>query len=267
MKSPALGSREYACRAVRLSCTTLLSCILCSALPLTCSDDPTTQAPRVTIHLPVGVLSEKVFVSYMLTGPFGGSSADTSPNPNVTSYSFSTSVEGKPARSAKIVVYAQGCKFKSFELELSPASDEDRYFECDPLPTLVLTGHFDPGQMALKNPEIRAYYLADWMLPYFGIYDGMVPQIDLGRAEFVGDPANGVFQISVPDVSRDPFVDKNSLPKTWEVARGSFDLRLWDVTSRNSLRHLRAKTDSSPVGGLAVKPSYPSVLEFTFEAH
>ena len=203
----------------------------------------------------------------MLVGSFGGYSGDLATRRDVTSYSFSTSVEGKPATAAKIVVYPQGCKFKSFELELSPTSDMDRYYECDPLPTLVLTGHFDPGQVALQNPEIRVYYLADWVLQYFGIYDGMVPQIDLGRAEFIGDPANGVFQISVPDVSRDPFVDKNSLPKTWEVGKGSFDLRLWDVTTRNSLRHLRAKTESSPVGGLAVKPTYPTILEFALEAH
>jgi hypothetical protein len=161
-------------------------------------------------------------------------------------------------------VYAPGCRFKSFELELSPTSDVDRFYECNPLPTVAMTGHFDPSQIAINNPEIRVYYLADWILWYFGVRDGMVPRIDLGRAEFVGDPANGLFQISLSDISSDPFVEENALPKTSEIAKGSFELLL---PSRNSVRHLRAKTDSSPLNGLAVKSNYPSVIEFTVEAH
>ena len=118
-----IGSWEYACGAVKkFSCAAFLSCVLWSALPLASRDDPTTQSPRVTIHFPVGVLSEKVFIAYQLVGPFGGFSQYISPHPDVTSYSFSTSVEGKPAASAKIVVYAPECKFKSFELELSPSA-------------------------------------------------------------------------------------------------------------------------------------------------
>jgi hypothetical protein len=263
-----IGSWEYACGAVKkFSCAAFLSCVLWSALPLASRDDPTTHPPRVTIHFPVGVLSEKVFIAYQLVGPFGGFSQDISPHPDVTSYSFSTSVEGKPAASAKIVAYAPECKFKSFELELSPTSDVDRYYECAPLPTLVVTGHFDPGQIALKNPKVRVFYLADWILSYFGVRDGMVPRIDFGGAEFVCDPVSGIFQINLPDISSDPFVEENSLPETLEIAKGSFELLLQDATNRNSVRHLRVKTDSSPIGELAVKPKYPSVIEFAVEEH
>ena len=95
----------------------------------------------------------------------------------------------------------------------------------------------------------------------------MVPRIDFGGAEFVCDPVSGIFQINLPDISSDPFVEENSLPKTLEIAKGSFELLLQDATNRNSVRHLRVKKDSSPIGELAVKPKHPSVIEFAVEEH
>jgi hypothetical protein len=95
--------------------------------------------PRILIELPDNIPSDSVWIRYLLSDP--GSSAEiVKREPNLRPYVIDARIGLKPARHAKIVIYAVGCQFKAYAIDLEGASDILKRFQCDSLPSKTVRG-------------------------------------------------------------------------------------------------------------------------------
>ena len=156
--------------------------------------------PAVSISLPANVPSETVQIRYFMSGSFGGYGGLIEPKPNLTAYEIEASTQGKPANELKILVYAAGCGFQTFELDLSQLTNSNEQFVCDRLPRTRISGEV-PGELMLNaNAQLSVHYMAFWANTFFGIKDGMVPDFQLVTA---APDADGHFLVDIPDFSAD----------------------------------------------------------------
>src|SRR5258708_39583577 len=159
------------------------------------------QYPRVTIILPEGIPSEKVVVQYVLYGSFGASGNFVPSRPNSRSLEIRTSIASKAANRIKMFVWAPGCKIATFEMALHNSSDIDEPFLCAFLPKVRLEGKIGSELRTKQNAEVSVIYSAEWACTFFGFFDCMIPQIQLGTAKL---DVNGTFAIEIPDFASDP---------------------------------------------------------------
>ena len=231
-----------------------VSIALLSASPATFAQS-VRSFPRVTITVPKDVPSEKVDIRYVLYGSFGGYGSYVRSTANSSSYPIHASVNGKAADHVKIIVWAPGCNFETFDIPLEEGSDIQQPFLCAPLPNTILTGQIRPLSLLRTKPaEVSIQYLAEWACDFFGLADCMVPQFDLGTVQPNDD---GVFEIELPDFSADP------------VASGSggwaeLCLVLREIKTWNHLAMLEPESEDlrSPGGALKLLPVYPRGMTF-----
>ena len=128
--------------------------------------------PRILIELPDSIRSEVVWIRYSLTGP-GSNGAIVKQETNLRRYVIDAIIEGEPAQQAKIVVYAPGCQFKAYAIDLDGVSDVSVRFQCDSLPSRTVHGFLDPAQIlsgklpAEKDLVISADFEPDWVCHFF----------------------------------------------------------------------------------------------------
>ncbi len=91
---------------------------------------PAAPAPRILIELPDNVPSDAVWIRYFLSGP-RSSGAIVKREPNLRRYVIDARIGVEPAQHAKIVVYAPGCQFKAYTIDLDGASDASEHFQCE----------------------------------------------------------------------------------------------------------------------------------------
>ena len=211
--------------------------------------------PAIKIHVPSWIPAEQINIRSILYGPFGTESREPVREPNAI-YAIPIVVKGQPAKNAKVVVWAPGCRIEKFEISLSRTADLQRFFLCDPLPTTRLVGFVQPASLLAKKPsEVSFRYLANWECRFFGFMDCTVPQIELGAAQ---PDATGRFEIDLPDFSDDPntkeFLDG-----------GELQITLREVGTLNHIANLEPQPRRlrTTAGGLRIAPSYPDELVFS----
>ena len=131
-----------------------------------------------------------------MTGPFGAYGGYIESKPDVISYTINGIFEGQDATAIKIVVYATGCDFKTFDLFLSENLNLQESFVCAALPKVSLSGQIPSELMEGRDAEIVITYMANWVNEFFGIMDGMVPQFQVAT---ISPDKNGTFQADLPD--------------------------------------------------------------------
>jgi hypothetical protein len=98
-------------------CTRIIGLLIAIVVANACafSQDvgpPAAPAPRILIELPDNIPSDSVWIRYLLSDP--GSSAEiVKREPNLRRYVIDARIGLKPARHAKIVIYAVGCQENS----------------------------------------------------------------------------------------------------------------------------------------------------------
>jgi hypothetical protein len=173
---------------------------------------PTAKPPRILIEIPDNIPSDSLWIRYALRGQ-GGNGGLVKQIPSLRSYAIEAMVGAKPAQHARVVVYAAGCQFKAYALDLNGTSDVSEHFKCDPLPTRTLHGFLPPSEIPPKNfPSENEFAVAgslspDWVCDFFlqgvggsclgsSIPLGLVGDLDLSN--------NGAFEITIPDFAQDP---------------------------------------------------------------
>lgn len=213
------------------------------------------QLPKVSIALPVDVPSEKVWVQYVLYGPFGAHGGNAARKPASQLIEILGTVDGKHAEQMKMFVWAPGCKIETFDVPIQESSDIHESFSCSPLSSITLVGRIKNGRLTDKKPaEVRVDYMAEWACGFFGLVDCMVPQVSLGTAS---PDAQGIFEIDVPDFSADPISSDST--------RGAeFQLVLREVKTWNLIAFLEPESETlrTPSRALKIVPSYPPNLAF-----
>jgi hypothetical protein len=209
----------------------------------------------ITIHAPSWIPPEQINIRSVLYGPFGAKSGEPVREPNAT-FGISTLVNGQAAKSAKLVVWAPGCRIEKFEVTVTRTADLQRFFLCDPLPTTKLVGFVQPPSLLeKKSSEVNFSYVANWECRFFGLMDCVVPQLDLGAAQ---PDATGRFEIDLPDFSDDPNTNEF-------LDGGELQVMLREVGTLNRILDLEPQSRRlrTTAGGLRIAPSYPDELVFS----
>jgi hypothetical protein len=213
------------------------------------------MTPTINIKLAPEIRSEDVSISYVLYGSFGAAEDNVAPQPNVTEYRINPVHDGKLAASIKAVIYAPGCEFDTFELDITDDAPLEKSYECVALPTVSLVGHMANSRLYRhRDLEVVVRYLGEWQCRFFELLDCMVPQMDLGRAPV---NENGEFELTIVDFSPEQKLRPRRKAELWVILR---DAKTWNPIGEG-LRPIREfRTQST--AGLAIRPFYPPPLEF-----
>jgi len=249
-RSDYMGSQLWEACVVRDGFAILLGI---AALPTIVSQ----TSPTVSISLPPNIPSETAQIAYHLVGPFGGYGGYTEQRAGVHSYEIETSVEGNAATEIRMIVYAPGCEIQTFIVPLADDSRVKQEFECQPVPSVMLSGQIVPNALVRdKNVELVITYMAFWAHEFFGIVDGPVAELRLAT---VSPDSNGMFQVDLPHFSADA-TPSSSRP------RASLCLMLRDSKTWN---HIASSLEPeipefrSEDHSLRIQPYYPIGLKFT----
>jgi hypothetical protein len=218
-----------------------------------------SSPPSVSVLLPPSVPSETVQIAYQLVGPFGAVSTYTDPQPGLQSYEIDAAEDGKAATEIKIIVYAQGCEIETFSIPLEPNSAIKREFECQQVPTVLLSGQIVADELLRnnKNAELDVDYMALWGDKFFNITDGLVTDFKIAS---VRPDADGRFQVKLPYFS----VDSKPL-EAQSSYQSRFHLNLRDSDTGNSIAwNLEPELAdfASETRQLEIRPFYPAGLKF-----
>jgi hypothetical protein len=237
---------------------------------------PAATVPRIIIGLPNNILSDAVWIRYVLSGP-ESSGAVVKQEPNLRQYAIDARVGVKPAQHAKIVVYAPGCQFKAYTLDLDRVSNTSAQFECDSLPSKTVHGFLPPAQIpssaisAEKEFAISGELEPDWVCSFFlrqrrgaAIIEGgscLGVGIPLGRVGDLDPGKGGAFEITIPDFARDPlFNGTNDVPQVDNF--GAIQLVLQDKKIGLPLGVIKPENAGSE-SGLNIEGEYPNPVKFT----
>ena len=232
--------------------------------------------PRIIVRLPDNIESDGVWIRYSLSGP--GSSGKTisrgikiKQKANRRQYVIDAVI----GEHAEIVIYAPGCQFKTFTLDVG-ATDISEQFECVPLPTKTVHGLLPTSQIPLSLVaaekklnivgELEGNWVCDFLLQERRGSTLIIAGSCLGSSIPLGtvgelDPSKGgAFEIVIPDFARDPvFLGTGEAPRS-----GSFDvmhLGLYDKTIGRGLGAIKAEGAGSTLG-LDVQVEYSDPVMF-----
>jgi hypothetical protein len=235
-----------------------------------------TAAPRIVINLPVNIAPEAVWVRYTLYGPkgsgriSGGSTLKLEPKSR--HYDIVAVFDGAPAWYAKVVMYAPGCQFATYDLDLSSGSDITEQFQCESLSTKTVHGFLPPNDIptntyfAEKKLDVVGYLDGNWVCRFFlqqrhgetiieaGSCLGSV--IPLGTIGQIDPAQGGVFEMTLPDFTCDPVFGRFG-------SSGKFGVIQLALKEKKTGRGLATITaNDAPEFGLTVQGEYPEPVMF-----
>lgn len=161
------------------------------------------QRPQhyIAIGIPDSVSSESVFIRYILAGEELGGWVEA--HAGVSAYIISTSHDGQTAARIRAILYAPGCAIQTLDIPLSNSNNPDYTLDCRPLPNVGVAGKVtQTARLAGRDVKLQARYLARWAPAFLGT-DALIP-LTIPVGDVADLRADGSFQISVPDLSRDP---------------------------------------------------------------
>jgi hypothetical protein len=208
-------------------------------------------APAVSIELPSGIPSEEVQIKYSLRGSFGYVGGFMEPKPGLRAIRVNASNdEGQAATAIKILMYAPGCDFMTFNLLLGAAVIPER-FVCNSLPKVSLSGEVPSELVGGHSAEIVVTYNAYW---WGDCGDCTVTTVVLAT---VPTGKDGTFHAEFTDLSSR---GNSSVP----FSGGDLSLTLRDSKTWNHLSTFLVpeSLDLKTGLGLKIQSSYPANLKF-----
>jgi hypothetical protein len=208
-------------------------------------------SPAVSIELPSGIASETVQVVYSLRGSFGGVGGSIDPLPGLRTIRVNgLNDKGQAATSVKILVYAPGCDFMTFNLVLGDAVIPEQ-FVCNSLPKVSLSGKVPVDLIEGHNAEIVIRYNAYWWgdCGDCAVTTFMLATVPAGK--------DGAFHAEFTDLSSH---GDSSVP----FSGADLSLTLRDSKTWNHLATFVVPESSDLKTGLGLKiqSSYPANLKF-----
>jgi hypothetical protein len=160
-----------------------------------------------------------------------------------------------------------------YELDLASNSAITKQFQCNPLVTKTVHGFLHPneipphiGVVAEKKLDIAGYLDGNWVCQFFfqpwpesTIAGGscLGSDIPLGTVGELDPAHNGIFEMTIPDFTRDPVFGKF-------VRQGKFGVIGLSLKQKKSGHILGAiKAGDSPELGLNVQEEYHDPVMFT----
>ena len=221
-----------------------------------CSAQP-NRSHYIEIKLSPGIISERVFIRYLLTGDDFGDWVQ--PRPGVTSYFISTTHSGRPANRIKALLYAPGCAIQTLDLPVFGSTNQQYSFICQPLPNISITATLTAmDRLYHRDLKIQTRYIARWAASFFDLDPHIITAVPVGEAANVSP--DGHFRLSLPDFSQDPMAGSPQLPG---------ELQIWaiDKPSNQIVAELiltRPESLKTRMAGLKIQSEYPPELIFGF---
>jgi hypothetical protein len=219
------------------------------------AQQPADNQNVFTISVAAPTSAKDVQVRYYFTGEFGGFGSSIATPTDENKIVIKTGVEGKAAKSFKLIAYAPGCQFVTISVDDLSANRQGE-FQCTHLNTVQFYGRANLSAFAEKALQVQVLYGCDWAGAFFGM-TGTVSPFSLGKADIASD---GSFTVSLPDFSADPL---------WTSRASNATLMFLAADSANGqpLAALKVSSDSAAKGGgVKVAPSYPQV-EFSIQSN
>ena len=215
----------------------------------------TGRPPRyIEIKLPDGVISESVFIRYILSGEELGGWVQ--PHTGVSSYFISTTHAGRPAARIKALLYAPGCAIQTLDVPVSSLNAAIPFI-CQPLSNVWIAGILTwTDRLYGHAVNLQMNYVARWAQSFLGLRNGIVTTIPVGDVSSLAP--DGRFSLSVPDFSRDALAgapDHSGELQIWARDKNSNDVVAQLVPARPLLLKTR-------MGGLKIRSEYPSETVF-----
>lgn len=180
---------------------------------------------------------------------------------------------GTAARHARLRIYAPGCQFAIYDLDLGSDFEITKQFQCNPLSTKTVHGFLHPDEVpsridvaAEKKLDMAGYLDGNWVCEFFF---QPWPESTIEGRSFLGsdiplgtvgqfDPAhNGIFEMTIPDFTRDPAFRRFTRQGKLDV----IELALKEKKSGRSLGTIKA--DNGAELGLNVQDEYRDPVIFT----
>jgi hypothetical protein len=203
-----------------------------------------------TVAVAAPTSAKDVQLRYFFIGGAGGSETSVAESLDDNKVRIKTSAAQGAAKSIRLIAYAPGC-----QLVLVTADDlsitRQANFECQKLSTVPLRGRLDTLNFGQQELQIEALYDCRWAMSFFGLADGAVSPLSLGKTKVASD---GTFTVEVPDFVNDP---------SWANASRDAGL-MFALSDAKTGRHLAMLTplsqhshDGDPV---PVASSYPELF-------
>ena len=220
------------------------------------AQQPADNQNIFTISVAAPTSAKDVQVRYYFAGEFGGFGSSIATPTDDNKIVIKTGMEGKSAKSFKLIAFAPGCQFVTISVDDLASSSRQGQFECTRLNTVQFFGNANVSAFSDKALQVQVLYSCDWAGAFFGM-TGTVSPFALGKADIATD---GSFTISLPDFSADPL---------WDSRSSNATLMFVAADSRNGqpLATLKVASDSAAKGGeLKVASSYAPVA-FTVQSN
>jgi len=221
-------------------------------LTLKAARSENASTPKAIINIPDETSTDGIEIRYFLTGEFGGYGDFVRPKKKGHSYEIVAAVNDKPADQAKIIAYAPGCAFQTYEFHFEEVREAHAGFVCERLPRVTLQGQIVPkSAFAGHQAVVKIWYLANWDHDFFEIKDGMVQQFQVAETRL---DSSGDFSVDLPDFSADS--------KTNQKGQSEAELLLSVVDQKTLNRLVDGLSFSEygmPDGMLKIRPWYPKL--------
>ena len=233
------------------------------------------KVPRIVLQVEDDLPSHDFWIRYSLSEE-GGGVVKIKTDPGRRQYVIYGAAGATPVQSAKIFIYARGCQFKTYDLELGGSSGTVVPFGCTTLPTTTVHAFLPPAQIPHNS------YTQESNLDIFGELDGspicdflltstrsptaiqagscLGSGIPLGTVGEIDPLRGGAFDITIPDFALDPlFKSIGGIPRTGEF--GVIELSLRVKLIERPLGTIKSE-GTDVMTGLRVRAHYPDPVLF-----
>ena len=212
------------------------------------------QGDTFTIAVGSPTLAKDVQVRYWFTDEVGSHQSSVADSTEDNKIVIKTRFQEKSARSFKAIAYAPGCRFVTIDFADLAASNRRSEFQCQKLPTTLLTGRVNVAGFGGRELKVEVLYRLEWAGDFYGLPGVSVSPLLLGKADVASD---GSFGLEVPDFSADPLWQ--SLSK-----KAALMFFLSDVRSGNRVAALLPTTVATAGASVKIAPTYPEI-EFAIQ--
>jgi len=205
-----------------------------------------------TITVAPPISAKDVQIRYLLTDDQGSHWFATTYQGEDEKIVIQPGAEGRTARSLRAIIYAPGCQFGTIRVDDLQASTRQGEFRCQKLQEIEFHGRTDVSVFGQTPVKMEALYVCEWAARFFGIANGAVSPISVGKAAVNSD---GSFTISMPDFTTDPL---------WASLSNNASL-LFEAVDTQSGKHFNTQPTSGELthtGALKVASAYPSEVDF-----
>jgi hypothetical protein len=233
--------------------STVIFLFIILAMTASLGAQSTTSGDIFTITVAAPVSATDIQVRYFLTDDQGSHWFATTYRAEGDKVVIEPGPQGRTARSLRAIVYAPGCQFGTIRVDDLAASNRQGEFHCEKLQQIELHGRADVSALGNTQVKMEALYVCDWAARFFGVTNGSVSPISIGRVAVNSD---GTFTVSMPDFTNDPL---------WASLSYNASLLFEAVDTKNG-KHFPAQATSgelSQSGALKVASVYPAEVDFS----